>query len=54
MLTTNGEHHKLSIMDLLGHEGGSMSIDNDDNRIPRCMIDIHLKCDRFNYGVDVR
>lgn len=53
VLTTNGEHHKLSIMDLLGSEGGSMSIDGDDNRIPRYMIDIHLECDRFNYGVDI-
>lgn len=53
VLTTNGEHHKLSIMDLLGNEGGSLSVNNDDNRSPRNMIDIHLECDKFNYGVDV-
>lgn len=38
VLTTNGEHHKLSIMDLLGNEGGSLSVDNDDNRTPKYMI----------------
>lgn len=54
VLTTDGEHHKFSIMDLLGNEGGSMSIDDDYNRIPRCMIDIHLECDKFSYGVDIR
>lgn len=54
VLTTNGEHHKLSIMDLLGNESGSMSIDNDDSRSPRNMIDIHLECDMFNYGIDIR
>lgn len=54
VLTTNGEHHKLSIMDLLGSEGSSMSIDKDDNRSPKCMVDIHLECDMFNYGVDIR
>lgn len=54
VLTTNGEHHKLSIMDLLGNEGCTMSIDNDDRRCPRNVIDIHLECDMFNYGLDVR
>lgn len=53
VLTENGEHHKLSIMDLLGSEGGSMSVDTDDNRTPKYMIDIHLECDKFNYGVDI-
>lgn len=54
VLTTNGEHHKLSIMDLLGNvTGSSMSIDTDDGRIPKCMIDIHLECNKFSYGVDV-
>ena len=53
VLTTNGEYHKVSIMDLLGNEGGSLSVDNDDSRSPRIMIDIHLECYRFSYGVDV-
>lgn len=55
VLTTNGEHHKLSIMDLLGNTGGSsMSVNTDDSRKPKCMIDIHLECDQFSYGVDIR
>lgn len=55
VLTSNGEYHKLSIMDLLGNEGGSsISVNTDDSRTPRCMIDIHLECDGFSYGVDVR
>ena len=54
VLTTNGEHHKLSIMDLLGNVGGSMSVDDDDCRTPRNMIDIHLECDMFNYGIDIK
>ena len=33
VLTTNGEHHKVSIMDLLGNEGGSLSVDTDDSKI---------------------
>lgn len=54
VLTTNGEHHKLSIMDLLGNTGGSsMSVNTDDSRKPKCMIDIHLECDQFSYGVDI-
>lgn len=53
VLTTNGEHHKVSIMDLLGNEGGSLSVDTDDSRVPRCMVDIHLECDKFSYGVDI-
>lgn len=53
VLTTNGEHHKLSIMDLLGHEGSSLSVDTDNSRVPRCMIDIHLECDKFSYVVDI-
>lgn len=53
VLTTNGQHHKVSIMDLLGNEGGSLSVDTDDDRAPRCMIDIHLECDKFSYGVDI-
>ena len=53
VLTTNGKHHKISIMDLLGSEGGSLSVDTDDNRVPRCMIDIHLEADKFSYGIDI-
>lgn len=53
VLTTNGEHHKMSIMDLLGNEDGSLSVDTDDSRVPRCMIDIHLEGNKFSYGVDV-
>lgn len=55
VLTSNGEQHVLSIMDLSGSQAGSsMSANIDDRRIPRCMIDIHLECDKFSYGVDIR
>lgn len=54
VLTSNGEHHTLSFMDFMGNvAGSSMSIDTDDGRIPKCMIDIHLECNKFSYGVDV-
>lgn len=53
VLTINGERHKMLIMDLLGNEGGSFSVDADDSRVPRYMIDIHLECDKFSYGVDI-
>lgn len=54
VLTTNGEHHKMSIMDMIGNtEGSSLSVNTDDCRKPKCMIDIHLECDKFSYGVDV-
>lgn len=53
VVTTNGEHHKVSIMDLLGDTGGSsISVNTDNGRKPKCMIDIHLECDRFSCGVD--
>lgn len=54
VLTSNGEHHTLSFMDFIGNvTGSSMSIDADDGRISKCMIDIHLECNKFSYGVDV-
>lgn len=54
VITTNDEHHKLSIMDLIGYiEGSSISIDTDDGRNPKYTIDIHLECDKFSYGVDI-
>lgn len=53
VLTNNGEYYKLSIMDLFGDvSGSSISFNTDDSRNPRCMIDIHLECDNFSYGVD--
>ena len=54
VLTSNGEHHTLSFMDFIGNvAGSSMSIDTDDGRVQKCMIDIHLECNKFSYGVDV-
>ena len=44
----------MSIMDMIGNtDGSSLSVNTDDYREPKCMIDIHLECDKFSYGVDV-
>ena len=53
VLTDDGEHHTFSLINLIGNEGSSMSVDTDDNRTPRCMIDIHLECDKFDYAIDI-
>lgn len=54
VLTDNGEHHVFSLINLIGNEGSSMSVNTDDNRVPRCTIDIHLECDKFDYGIDIK
>jgi hypothetical protein len=52
VLTSDGEHHTVSFMNLLNNECSSMTVDDECNRIPRYKIDLHLECDGFSVGID--
>lgn len=54
LLTNDGKHHVLSLMDFIGNNGSSILFDSDDNRVPRYKIDIHLECDEYTFGLDCR
>ena len=52
VLTNDCKHHKLSFTNLKGNENSTLTIDRDDNRMPRFKIDIHLESEGYDLIIE--